>query len=160
MDIGPVSGKSEKVNLKVDTTAIRLVEIPEVGPEWESEHKIRALAVGGRAPAIDFLVQLKRDHRDDYKRILKVMRLVGTQTRVRNENHVKRGKQHREIYEMRAHKGHARLLFFYAQAAVVICTHGFRKAKESAAAEQNREFEKCELLRKRYLNWIAAGEVT
>jgi hypothetical protein len=42
---------------------------------------------------------------------------------------------------------------------VVICTHGFRKTKESAA-EQNREFEKCELFRKRYLDWIAAGEVT
>ena len=40
-----------------------------------------------------------------------------------------------------------------------IAEHLNRAGEFVSAAEQDREFEKCEFLRKRYLDWIAAGEV-
>jgi hypothetical protein len=82
---------------------------------------------------------------------MKVVHLVADNHRVVNPRHVKQGRKHRSIYEMRG--GHARLFFFYTPDTdeVVVCTHTFWKAKPSTQ-EQNEAFEKADRLRKRYVD--------
>jgi len=130
---------------------IRLVDIIHK-PEWERTHPIRAIEVDGRCRVAEDLAELSRYDLGDFKKIMKVIRLVGERERVLNEKHVVRGKKHTEIYEMRAHRGHARLYFFYTpdQREVVVCTNSYWKTKPSFR-EQNESFERAERLRQRYL---------
>jgi hypothetical protein len=129
---------------------ISLVHIGDVKPEWETAHRVRALEVDGRTPALADLAMLKRKHRSDYDRLIEIVRAVAGERRIANENRVKRGRVCREIYEMRG--GQARLLFFYAPVhdEVVVCTNVYWKAKPSEV-EQNAAFARAERLRQIYL---------
>lgn len=128
--------------------------IIDVDPAWEVAHKIRALAVypddgPPRSLALGGLADLKAKHRDDYKKILKVIRLVAGCDRVRNEQHVKQSKQWPGIYEMRG--GNARLFFFYSNDdnQIVVCTSVYHKRSGSKDL-QDAEFERCNRLRLHY----------
>jgi hypothetical protein len=129
---------------------IHLSDILKLPEDWQTQHRIRALVVGDRCPAYAGLVDLERDHVEDYKKLKKVLRLVGTCDRVRNEQHVKRSGLHREVYEMRG--GNARLFFFYTpdEEEVVVCMNVYRKRK-SSRAEQNEAFAIAERLRQAYI---------
>ncbi|MCC6142821.1 MAG: hypothetical protein IT368_03335 [Candidatus Hydrogenedentes bacterium] len=136
--------------MKVDRS-VTLQDILHLPDDWQTQHKIRALAVGDRCPAQDGLVELKREHTEDYKKIRKVMLLLGTSDRVRNELHVKRGTQHRDVYEMRG--GNARLFFFYTPDTeeIVVCLNLYQKRK-SSSSEQNEVFAIADRLRQLYLS--------
>ncbi len=129
---------------------VRLADIIGVAPGWETRHRIRALEVDGKSPALAGLLDLQKRHQDDYKKIMKVIRLVAENDRVRNENHVKRCRKHPELYEMRG--GNARLFFFYSPTTeeVIVCTNVYWKAKASAR-EQDEAFERCRGLRRMFL---------
>jgi hypothetical protein len=62
---------------------------------------------------LETLDEWKSREQADYRRILRVLRYVGSMERVNDEKHVKVDDQRRGRYEMRAHRGHARMLFFY-----------------------------------------------
>jgi hypothetical protein len=95
------------------------------------------------------LVDLRKKHPEDFRKLEKVLALVGMSSRVLNFNHVKQCKRYREIYEMRG--GCARLFFFYTRNdEVVVCTNSYWKSKPSRA-EQDEAFEKADVLRQRYL---------
>ncbi len=134
----------------------RLLSIIDVKAEWEICHRVRVLEINGKSLALNELLKLKQDHIEDYKKIIKVMRLVAKQERVRNENHVKRGQRHGDIYEMRG--GAARLFFFYTPDVqeAVICTNLYWKAK-SSKQEQNQAFDLCERFRNIYLVALMQG---
>lgn len=159
----PCAADNAQVNLEVDKVCI-LEDIIDLDPAWEVAHKIRALALsqgGGppRSPALSGLADLKAKHRDDYKKILKVIRLVGERDRVRNEQHVKQSKKWPEIYEMRG--GKARLFFFYSNYdnQIVICTNVYHKRDDSKRL-QDAGFEQCNRLRliyEEYRSKIQAG---
>ncbi len=53
-----------------------------------------------------------------------------------------------DIHEARAHKGHARLMFFYSEReqAVIVCTNEFWKGKGS----QDAAFARCAKLKQIY----------
>ena len=73
--------------------------------------------------------------------------------RVRNRNHVKQGKKHKKVFEMRG--GQARMFFFYTpdEREIVVCTNQYLKAKPSIK-EQDAAFELCERLRRLYYQSI------
>lgn len=132
---------------------IDLVEFPgldlPVGARWA----IQALRINGKSPALAAILDWKRHRPADYRKIIKVMALVATKQRVTDEKHVKKTSKpqhHGEIYEMRAHRGQARLFFFYDnnKEAVVVCTNEYIKGKGS----QDSAFQRCANLRKIYLD--------
>ena len=131
--------------------AIELVDIIHK-PEWERAHQIRAIEIDGRCRVAVELADLARYDAADFAKIMKVVRMVAEQERVTNTNHVKRGRGYPDIYEMRAHRGHARLYFFYTPAhkEVVVCTNSYWKTKPSAN-EENEAFQRVDRLRQRYL---------
>lgn len=131
--------------------SVRVVDIIQ-RPAWETVHKLRALEIGGRCLVRDFLADLNAKDKVDYRKVMKVLRMLGANTRVVDEKHVKRGGYQKEIYEVRAHRGHARVFFFYTpdDEEVVVCTSGYWKAKPSVR-EQNEAFETAARLRERYL---------
>lgn len=82
---------------------------------------------------------------------MKVLYLIGQADRIQDEKKVKKSKNHEGVYEIRADKGSARLMFFYSQRtpSAVICTNTYWKTKKSAH-EQNQAFERCAGLKKYY----------
>ena len=79
------------------------------------------------------------------------MKRVGQTIRVRDPKHVKKSTnpKHKDVYEMRADKGHARLMFFYSRrdkTAVAACTNKYWKGQ----GDQNQAFELCDQLRRKY----------
>lgn len=135
---------------------VRLLDIIGVEPGWESVHVVRALSVDGKSPALEGLLDLERNHRDDYKKIMKVIRLVAGNQRVINPKHVKQGDTFKEVYEMRG--GHARLFFFYTPDAeqIVVCANHYWKAREGER-EQDTAFERCNSLRLLYTAHVSSG---
>jgi len=133
--------------------SVRLVDIIGVAPDWETRHRVRALEVDGKSRALAGLLDLRKWHEDDYKKIMKVIRLVAENDRVINENHVKRSRKHPDVYEMRG--GNARLFFFYLPTTeeVVVCTNVYWKAKASRR-EQDEAFERCSVLRTMFLDSV------
>lgn len=127
-----------RVNSRVDYL-LELSDIPDMEAAWEESHSIRALVINGKSPVLDHLADLKRNALADYKKIIKVMERVARLGRVIDEKHVKQDAEKRGIYEMRAHKGHARVLFFYDEDTnqTVICTLGYWKGR----GDQSKAFD-------------------
>ncbi len=134
---------------------IDLLEIPGLRAEEQGRWQVRALAFDGQSPALVALHEWQKTQPADFKKIMKVMRIVGGMHRVPDENKVKRNENpaHGEVFEMRAHKGHARMMFFYSdrdEAAVVVCTNDFWKGKGS----QDAAFARCAKLKQLYESQI------
>ena len=91
----------------------KLLKVPGLDQRDESVTKIFALEIAGKSPALAALVQWAERQQADFKSIMKVLKLIGTSTRVLNESHVTRGENFPSSYEARADKRHARLYFFY-----------------------------------------------
>ena len=78
---------------------------------------------------------------------MKVMRWLGQFNRIRNEKQVTKSAKFADVYEMRADKGHARIMFFYdPEAGTAICTNAYWKGKGS----QDHAFQACDGFRKVY----------
>ena len=131
---------------------VRLVNI--IPSAWETKHRVRALEVDGRSLAVAALADLVGHHQDDYKKVMRVLRLLAGNERVRNENHVKRARDYPDIYEVRG--GKARLFFFYTPGrdGIVVCTNAYWKTKPSTS-EQDAAFAMCGRLRQLYLEYTA-----
>jgi phage-related protein len=131
---------------------ITLRDIAVVKPEWQTVHKIKALEINGRCPALAMLAEWAQDNKDDFKKLMKSIKLVCQNKRVINQKHVKKSSNpaHCGIYEIRADKGKPRLFFFYSNGAeeIVICTHGWDK--KTSQREQNSEFDKCARFKQLY----------
>ena len=134
-----------------------LHEIPGLSQNDQTHWQIRALVMETegqrRSPALDALNEWRTNQRGDFNKIIKVMKRVAQTTRVRDPNHVKRSENpdHGEVYEMRAHRGHARLMFFYGKhqkTAVVVCTNSHWKTK----GNQDQAFKLCSQLKQLYEN--------
>jgi mRNA-degrading endonuclease RelE of RelBE toxin-antitoxin system len=134
---------------------VTLVDIIGVKRDWETHHRVRALAIDGGSDAIKGMRDLQKRHKDDCGKLLRVLRAVASNDRVLNPHHVKQGKTYKDVYEIRA--GHARLFFFYTPDAkeVVVCTNHYWKAKDSEQ-EQDAQFRRCETLRLLYLESIGS----
>lgn len=104
-----------------------------------------------KSPALEALVDWEKNQKPDFKKIKKVIQIVGQTDRVKNEKHVVKSSnaKHENVYEIRADKGHARLMFFYSEdegTAIFACTNPYWKGKGS----QDEAFETCNKLRIAY----------
>lgn len=131
--------RNEKVvNSRVDFI-FELYDIPDIEAAWEESHELRAIVINGKSPVLNELAAWKKTERADYKKILKVMERVARLDRVIDEKHVTADGARRGVYEMRAHKGHARVLFFYDEAPdfTVILTNCYWKGR----GDQTKAFD-------------------
>lgn len=122
------------------------VELIEIGavPDGGSAHwKVRALSIDGVSPALTALDQWLSTNKSEFKKIIKSLRFAAQLHRVTDEKFVKKcaNPAYGDVYEARAHRGHARLMFFYSDRddAVIVCTNDFWKNQ----ANQNTAFGHC-----------------
>lgn len=129
-----------------------LADITCVKREWQTVHRIKALEIDGRSPALDALADWSRNNQRDFKRLMRSIKLVCQNKRVLNPKYVKKSNnpKHGDVYEIRADKGLPRLFSFYRQGSdeIVICTHGW--GKKSSREQQDAEFAKCSRLKTLY----------
>jgi len=130
--------------------AVELIQIPGVTNHHQLVWQIRALQINGRNLVLGPLAEWERKSPGDYKKIMKVLSNIGQVDRIRDEKKVKKSSntKHDGVYEIRADKGSARLMFFYFEIkqAVVICTNTYWKTK-SSKKEQDQAFETCHKLK-------------
>jgi putative component of toxin-antitoxin plasmid stabilization module len=133
--------------------SIALVEIPGVTNHQQIVWKVRALQINGRDLVLGSLAEWQNKSLGDYKKIMKVLSMIGQVDRIRDEKKVKKSAnpKHDGVYEIRADKGSARLMFFYCDKtqATIICTNAYWKAK-SSKKEQDQAFETCHKLKQIY----------
>lgn len=132
-----------------------LDSVEGLAPSDQTHWKIKVLVIETegqkKSPALDALDDWGENQKADFKKIIKVMKRVGQTTRVMEPKHVKKSKnpKHENVYEMRADKGHARLMFFYSEAeqtAVAVCTNPYWKGN----GNQDQAFDLCDQLRRQY----------
>jgi len=123
---------------------IELHEIPGVPDLVGNFWKVRVLAIDEKSPAQEILKEWSKKQKNDYKKILKALRIAATDKDCLNPNHVKRStnpKHGGKIFEARAHRGHARLMFFYSlkNKSLIVCTNHYWKGK----GFQDHAFDAC-----------------
>jgi phage-related protein len=147
-----LDGKRKYVNFQVDM-AVELVQIPGVTNHHQIVWQIRALQINARNLVVGPLAEWQRKSPGDFKKIMKVLSIIGQVDRIRDEKKVKKSTnpKHDGVYEIRADKGSARLMFFYCEKtqSAVICTHTYWKTKASKK-EQDQAFENCNTLKQIY----------
>lgn len=133
--------------------SIELAEIPGVTNHQQIVWKVRALQINGRDLVLGPLAEWQNKSPGDYKKIMKVLSMIGQFDRIRDEKKVKKSAnpKHDGVYEIRADKGSARVMFFYCEKSqsAVICTNAYWKAK-SSRKEQDQAFETCHKLKQIY----------
>ena len=123
---------------------VKLVDIACIPADWQTVHRIKALEINGRSPALDALADWQQQNDRDFKRLMRSIKLLCMNKRVENPKHMKKGDgQQADVYEIRADKGLPRLFCFFTKGCeeIVICTHGW--GKKSSRKQQDAEFEKC-----------------
>lgn len=110
--------------------------MPTVLIEEGARFKIYAWGDEEYTQLIEFLEELKRDGNTDAERIAYLIQ------RTADHGIVKNKKQCREIgddiYEFKASNG-ARVLWFYDEGSVIICSHGFvKKSQKTPKPEKER----------------------
>ena len=133
--------------------AVELIQIPGVTNHHQLVWQIRVIQINGRNLVLGPLAEWERKSPGDYKKIMKVLLNIGQVDRIRDEKKVKKSSnpKHDGVYEIRADKGCARLMFFYCEKtqAAVICTNTYWKTK-SSKKEQDQAFEACHKLKQIY----------
>ena len=133
--------------------AIELIQFPGVTNHQQLVWQIRVLQINNRDLVLGPLVEWERKSPGDYKKIMKVLSIIGQVNRIRDEKKVKKSSnpKHDGVYEIRADKGSARLMFFYCEKTqvAVICTNTYWKTK-SSRKEQDQAFETCHKLKQIY----------
>lgn len=143
------------VNLKVDKSSsppqMRLVEIPGFESNASDRWRIKTLEIDGKNPALSTLLDWSRAEPRDYKKIIRSLRMVAANRWVRDEKFATKSDNpaHGDVYEARADKLHARLMFFYDRDsgdAVAVCTNPYWKGSGS----QDHAFAICAAVKRKY----------
>lgn len=126
----------------------KIVPVIGVKEEWQTIHRIYALEINGKCYVNDFILDVRNKDKNEYKKIIKVIKLLTTEKRIKNPNHIKscNNRKYKDIYEIRAHRGHSRISFFYEytenENEDLICVLTFWKSEKSDIVKQNDFFEK------------------
>ena len=128
----------------------RLEDIPNPDLPETTVWKVKALVIDGKSPAFEALKKWAKEEPRDYKKIKKAIEYAAQVKRTKNEKKVKKSKNpsHDQVYEFRADKLHARLMFFYDEVDgnLIICTNDYWKNK----GDQSAAFTACAALKKLY----------
>jgi hypothetical protein len=86
--------------------SIALVEIPGVTNHQQIVWKVRALQINGRDLVLGSLAEWQNKSLGDYKKIMKILSMIGQVDRIRDEKKVKKSAnpKHEGVYEIRADK--------------------------------------------------------
>jgi hypothetical protein len=127
---------------------ISLSKVPGVDHEGQC-WKVRCLKIGGKDPVNASLIEWSRKQRNDFRAIIKVMKMAATQGRIENPKHVKKSANpaHGDVYEIIAFTGVCRVMFFYDddEERVIVCTNPYEKG-----ASQDAAFGRCAQLKELY----------
>ena len=87
--------------------SVKLIDIPGITSHDQLVWKIRVLQINGRDLILPEFLEWAKKSPDDYKKIMKVLKMVGQMDRIRDEKKVKKSKNpnHDGVYEIRADKG-------------------------------------------------------
>ena len=128
----------------------RLVDIPCLDFAGTRVWQVKALVIDGKSPALEALSQWAVEELRDYKKIKKAIEIASQVTRTKDEKKVKKSQNpaHGQVYEFRADKGHARLMFFYDKidGNMIICTNPYWKNR----GNQDKAFALCSKLKDLY----------
>lgn len=108
---------------------------------WGSEEDCELLA---------FLEELENNAHSDYERLLALIERTAEHGPPHNRQQCRalEGERARGLFEFKAPRG-ARVLWFYDENRVIICSHGFIKKKDRTPAE---EIERAQNVRKKYFD--------
>ena len=147
---------------------IKLKEIPNLDYPVGSKvrWKIVTLEIEGRNPAYNKIAEwygcydlTKKIEKPgaEYKKIAKSMERAAIRDIVRSDKYVVKSTnpKHGDVYELRAPKGKARLMFFYDDEgeSLIVCTNPYSKAKGHSKKAQDNAFTHCAFLKEKYLEW-------
>ncbi len=133
--------------------ALQLLKIPGVEPEHETAVRIRALAfVSGEETTSEVLSKLaewSKSEPSDHKKIINAMKIAALTKRGLpiSEKHVTKcgNSAYGDVYEFRANAGKPRVMFFYLEPNLIVCTNTFWKT--NARENQDNAFKKCSQVR-------------
>ena len=108
-------------------------------------HPVRALSVNDRCETLEYIEDLRKNHPQERKTLIRNLALVAQSQRVFDEKKVKKGIGVEGVYEVRVHRGHSRLFFVYVPTSrgleIVLLTLGYFKSDDSKA-KQDQGFKK------------------
>lgn len=149
----PVGCCSTFVKLYIDMR-IELADIPNMpSTAWRPIYKVKALVIDGDREVLADLEGWRKSSKNDYNRIMTLLRLVvESPTPVRNP-HVKSDRTGSGIYELSAYPaGVARLFFFYdSDDTLVVITNSYWKNR-SSRKRQEQAFAEARYARQVYLD--------
>lgn len=135
---------------------IRLADIIHVPLDWQSVHAIKAYEENDRSEVIEAL-ELWQDRRpEEYKKIMRSIKMGCENKRVTLPKFVKQDSSGRPVFEFRADRLDARIYFFYAwvnNRELIVCTNASCET-DHGGKRQRREFDRTENLRIRYLESV------
>lgn len=127
-----------------------LIDIPGLDFSETAMWTVKALVIDGKSPAFEALKKWATEEPKDYKKIKKAIEYAAQVKQTKDEKKVKKSQNpsHGQVYEFRADKMHARLMFFYDETErnLIICTNDYWKNK----GNQNAAFAACTKLKQLY----------
>lgn len=87
--------------------AVELIQIPGVTNHQQTHWLVRVLQINGRDLVLGSLVEWERKSPGDYKKIMKVLSMIGQVDRIRDEKKVKKSgnPKHDGVYEIPRRQG-------------------------------------------------------
>lgn len=135
---------------------VKLVDVPHLPMSEKARWRVVTLEINGRNPALEALVKWNTDKqfRSEYTKIIRAMTRAASEVRVTDPKQVGRSNDG-EVFELRAHRGKARLMFFYDDEgeSLIVCTHDYWKGSGHSKTAQNQAFNVCKKLKEVYLRW-------
>ncbi len=147
---------------------IKLVDVPglDIPTGTKARWRVVTLEIDGRNPAYEQLAEWygSYDLADkiekpgpEFKKIAKSMVRAATREIVRSDQFVVKSTnpKHGDVYELRAPRGHARIMFFYDDdsESLIVCTNPYSKGKGHSNKAQDQAFAHCAFLKEKYLQW-------
>lgn len=109
--------------------------------------EIRAWVIDGRCLVMDFLTELQQDENSDYLRLINLIQRTGDNGPIKNINHMRPLGD--GIFEMKGTKT-SRILFFYDEGKLIICSHGFTGKRGSEKRDVANQLKKASKIRDEY----------
>lgn len=135
---------------------VKLVEIPNLPLSEKARWRVVTLEINGRNPALEALALWNTDKqfRSEYNKIIRAMARAASEVRVTDPKQVGRSKDG-EVFELRAHRGKARLMFFYDDEgeSLIVCTNDYWKGAGHTNKAQDRAFQLCKSMKEVFLAW-------
>ena len=138
------------VNSEVNP-CLSIRELPNFPTRARDRKKIMVLLIGGRCPALEFLVERQKSSQSEYKKLIKLLSKLAENDETPNLETIKAVGTRRQLLQLDGNKN-ARLYCFQEDGNLVVCTSGFWIGRGNKRRNQNAEIEAAEALMERWRN--------